>query len=149
MGDTSHTKHLIKHALVFLCQKQPFQKISVQKIAQQSGINRQTFYYHFTDKCDLLCWVYYEDCLHYLDPQILSLDNWEEQALKMLKAIAGQKAFYTNTVFFEPKLLQKEFTTIIQQSFIKIFDQMDEEKQLSETDKLFYARFFLMAVAEF
>ena len=142
MGETVQTKQLIKNALIGLCQIQSFRKISVQKIAHEAKINRQTFYYHFTDKYDLLRWVYYEDCLHYLDPQALSLDNWEEQALKMLKAIAEQKEFYANTVFSDQKILQKEFTTIIQQSFIQIFDQMDEEKQLSKTDKLFYARFF-------
>ena len=142
MGDTPHTKQLIKNVLIDLCQKQSFQKISVQKIAHEAGINRQTFYYHFTDKYDLLRWVYYEDCLCYLDPHSLSLDNWEEQALKMLKAIAAQKEFYANTVTSDQEILQKEFTAVIQQSFIKIFDQMDEEKQLSKADKLFYARFF-------
>lgn len=142
MGDISQTKQLIKNVLMDLCQKYSFRKISVQKIAQEAGINRQTFYYHFTDKYDLLRWVYYEDCLRYLDPPSLSLDNWEEQALKMLKAIAEQKEFYTSTVLSDQKILQKEFIAIIQQSFIKIFEQMDEEKQLSTTDKLFYARFF-------
>ncbi|WP_165004136.1 MULTISPECIES: TetR/AcrR family transcriptional regulator [unclassified Enterococcus] len=142
MGDTPHTKLLIKKVLIGLCQKQSFRKISVQKIAHEAGINRQTFYYHFTDKYDLLRWIYFEDSLHFLDPKCLSLDNWEEQALKMLKAIAEKKEFYENTVMSDQDILQKEFSTIIQQSFIKIFDQMDEERQLSQTDKLFYARFF-------
>lgn len=105
MGDTPHTKQLIKNVLINLCQKQSFQKISVQKIAHEAGINRQTFYYHFTDKYDLLRWVYYEDCLCYLDPHSLSLDNWEEQALKMLKAIAAQKEFYANTVTSDQEIL--------------------------------------------
>lgn len=96
----------------------------------------------FTDKYDLLRWVYCEDALHYLDPQCLSLDNWEEQALKMLKAIAEKKEFYANTVLSDPEILQKEFSQLIQKSFIKIFEQMDEERQLSARDKLFYARFF-------
>ncbi|MEY8446502.1 TetR/AcrR family transcriptional regulator [Enterococcus ratti] len=142
MGDASRTKQLIKSALIGLCQTHTFKKISVQTIARAAGINRQTFYYHFADKYDLLQWIYYEDCLHYLAPNDLSLKNWEEQALKMLKAIANQKEFYTSTVLSDQEILQTEFITIIQQSFIEIFDQMDEEKQLSEKDKLFYARFF-------
>ncbi|MEO2722325.1 TetR family transcriptional regulator, partial [Enterococcus faecium] len=94
MSDTTRTKQLIKNVLIDLCQTQSFRKISVQKIANEAKINRQTFYYHFTDKYDLLRWVYCEDALHYLDPQCLTLDNWEEQALKMLKAIAEKKEFY-------------------------------------------------------
>ncbi|MGM9904613.1 TetR family dihydroxyacetone kinase regulator [Enterococcus sp. 10A9_DIV0425] len=142
MGETSHTKQLIKQVLINLCEQHSFRKISVQQIAQEAGINRQTFYYHFTDKVDLLHWVYYDDSLHFLESEALSLDNWEEQALKMLKAIAENKEFYASTVSSEQEILQKQFTALIQPSFIKIFEQMDEEKQLTASDKLFYARFF-------
>ncbi|WP_375148342.1 TetR/AcrR family transcriptional regulator [Enterococcus mundtii] len=142
VGDASHTKQMIKKVLVSLCETQTFRKISVQQIAHEAGINRQTFYYHFTDKYDLLRWVYYEDSLHYLKTESLSLDNWEEQALLMLKAIAENKQFYSSTVSSEQEILQKQFSALIQPSFIKIFEQMDEEKQLTSKDKLFYARFF-------
>lgn len=142
MGDSIHTKQVIKQALIRLCQQKTFRKISVQEIAHEAHINRQTFYYHFTDKYDLLRWVYFEDAFHFLDPHNLSLDNWEEQALKMLKVIAADKEFYSNTVASDQDVLQQEFSTIIQQSFISIFNQMDQERQLSQQDKLFYARFF-------
>ena len=118
MSDTTRTKQLIKNVLIDLCQTQSFRKISVQKIANEAKINRQTFYYHFTDKYDLLRWVYCEDALHYLDPQCLTLDNWEEQALKMLKAIAEKKEFYANTVLSDQEILQKEFSQLIQKSCI-------------------------------
>ncbi|MBO0431364.1 TetR/AcrR family transcriptional regulator [Enterococcus sp. DIV0660C] len=142
MGDSIHTKQIIKHSLIRLCQQKTFRKITVQEIAYEANINRQTFYYHFTDKYDLLRWVYFEDAFHFLDAHNLSLDNWEEQALKMLKAIADNKEFYSNTVASDQEVLQQEFSTIIQQSFISIFNQMDQERQLSQQDKLFYARFF-------
>ena len=32
---------------------------------QKVGLNRQTFYYHFTDKYDLLRWIYRHDALIY------------------------------------------------------------------------------------
>ncbi len=148
MSDTTRTKQLIKNVFIDLCQTQSFQKISVQKIANEAKINRQTFYYHFTDKYDLLRWVYCEDALHYLDPQCLSLDNWEEQALKMLKAIAAKKDFYANTVLSDQEILQKEFLTIIQKSFIKIFEEMDEERQFLQQINYFMPVFFLtVAVA--
>lgn len=47
MSDTTRTKQLIKNVLIDLCQTQSFRKISVQKIANEAKINRQTFYYHF------------------------------------------------------------------------------------------------------
>lgn len=142
MSDTTRTKQLIKNVLTDLCQTQSFRKISVQRIANEAKISRQTSYYHFTDKHGLLRWVYCKDTLHYLDLRCLILDNWEEQALKMLKAIAEKKEFYANTVLSDREILQKEFSQLIQRSSIKIFEQMDEGRQLFAKDKLFYTRSF-------
>ena len=41
----------------------------------------------------------------------------------------------------DPEILQKRVFSTDPKSFIKIFEQMDEERQLSARDKLFYARF--------
>lgn len=93
--------------MIDLCQTQSFEN---QRPKSQTKQNQSTnILLSFTDKYDLLRWVYCEDALHYLDPQCLSLDNWEEQALKMLKAIAEKKEFYANTVLSDPEILQKSF----------------------------------------
>ncbi len=39
----------------------------LQDITKKVGLNRQTFYYHFTDKYDLLRWIYRHDALIYLE----------------------------------------------------------------------------------
>ena len=48
------TKKAIYYALKELLKEQPFNKITINDIAKQSNINRQTFYYHFIDKEDLV-----------------------------------------------------------------------------------------------
>lgn len=136
------TKQALGQALLELCEEIPFEKISVQKLAQKVGINRQTFYYHFTDKYQLLCWFYHQDVLHYLESEKLSLDNWEEQTLKMLQAIKEKKVFYRNTVLSHREILMTEFSKIIQQRFVALFENMDDDQELSAEDKHFYARFF-------
>lgn len=55
MSDTTRTKQLIKNVLIDLCQTQSFRKISVQKIANEAKINRQTFYYHL--QINTICFV--------------------------------------------------------------------------------------------
>ena len=67
MGETVQTKQLIKNALIGLCQKQSFRKISVQKITHEAKINRQTFYYHFKDIYDLLEWIYKNEVIDEID----------------------------------------------------------------------------------
>ncbi|MFV0560668.1 MAG: TetR/AcrR family transcriptional regulator [Enterococcus sp.] len=142
MSESTQTKQAIKQALIESCKTKPFQKISVQEIAKKAGINRQTFYYHFTDKYNLLRWVYREHAFQFLNAGELSLENWEEQVLKMLKAISEQKEFYSNTVSSDQEILSTDFSVVTQNLFIKLFDEIDEEKQLSTKDKYFYARFF-------
>ncbi|MBQ9828416.1 MAG: TetR/AcrR family transcriptional regulator C-terminal domain-containing protein [Lachnospiraceae bacterium] len=43
------TKRAIKAAFVRLLEKKPFDKITVKDIAQECGINRNSFYYHYED----------------------------------------------------------------------------------------------------
>lgn len=48
------SQQMIQEALMELAQTMPFQKISVSAIATAAGVNRSTFYEHYTDKYDLL-----------------------------------------------------------------------------------------------
>lgn len=48
------TQHLLKNALVQLMQEQHISKISIRAICEFAGINRSTFYVHYTDQYELL-----------------------------------------------------------------------------------------------
>lgn len=51
---TRLTKMLIRKALTSLLSQKPIQSISVKELCSQAGINRGTFYAHYTDLYDLL-----------------------------------------------------------------------------------------------
>ena len=51
------TKRKIAFALKELMETIPFEKITISDISQKSGIHRQTFYYHFQDRYELLDWL--------------------------------------------------------------------------------------------
>ncbi|KAF1300924.1 TetR/AcrR family transcriptional regulator [Enterococcus sp. JM9B] len=142
MTEGNQTKRAIGRALVALTQTKPYEKISVQDIAKKAEINRQTFYYHFSDKAELLRWIYLNDSLKYLTSAELSIDNWEEQALKMLKTMKGKNVFYQVTTEKNRDVLIKEFSLIVTKLFRKLFEQVDTEGVLTEKDKDFYGRFF-------
>ncbi len=46
-----------------LLEQKDLQKITVQEIADDCGINRYTFYYHFKDIYDLLSWAFQNETL--------------------------------------------------------------------------------------
>lgn len=135
------TKEALHQALFSLCEKKPFSKISVKEITEAADLNRQTFYYYYPDKEALLKEVYYADSLHYLDQEI-SLDNWEEQVLLMLKAIYQKKEFYQNTLVFPKEILFTSFAYLLEERFLDLFALLDQDKHLLAEDKKFYAGFF-------
>lgn len=68
------TRSLLKDALVQLMQKQHISKISVRALCELAGINRSTFYTHYTDHFDLLNKVEQEvldNLKSYLEKQVL------------------------------------------------------------------------------
>lgn len=141
MAEGKATKEAFVQALVTACQEKNYDKITVQDISQKANLNRQTFYYHFKDKDDLLHYAYYQRGLQYLISEELALTNWEESVLKMLKKMQLCHQFYLNTVKAKPEVLTKEFNELAQRLFVRLFDEVDQEGELSPTDKEFYARF--------
>lgn len=51
---TRVTKMLIRKAFTMLLGQKPIQSISIKELCEQAGINRGTFYRHYTDLFDLL-----------------------------------------------------------------------------------------------
>ncbi|MDM8212518.1 TetR/AcrR family transcriptional regulator [Enterococcus hirae] len=145
MGTFSSTDQELAQALIDLCQTHSYQKISIQALTKKVGLNRQTFYYHFDDKEELLKWIYLRD-LEYLGPE-MTLANWEEQVLLLLKAIRQKGVFYQKTTLGAADVFSQLFSKQIQQRFIDLFAHLDEERQLSAQDKDFYSTFFAFGCA--
>ena len=54
------SKKIIANSLKYLMETESFHKISVSDIMLLCQMRRQTFYYHFKDKFELLSWIYRE-----------------------------------------------------------------------------------------
>ncbi len=48
------TQEMIRSAFIELLEKEDLEKISVKRLCEHCGINRNTFYYHFSDIYDVL-----------------------------------------------------------------------------------------------
>lgn len=58
MSESLITKKALGEALKTLMKEQAFDKISIKDICSACGMNRNSFYYHFKDKQDLVIWVF-------------------------------------------------------------------------------------------
>ena len=61
MAGSDVTKKALAESIKKLMKKRPLRKISIKDIADGCGMNRQSFYYHFNYKYDLLKWINYTE----------------------------------------------------------------------------------------
>ncbi|EAE7539623.1 TetR family transcriptional regulator [Listeria monocytogenes] len=141
MAESLITKKAIAGGLMELCQHKRFEKISIADITNICGLNRQTFYYHFTDKYDLLTWTYENDFFHCLADGI-TLENWDKHVLKMLESIKENADFYKNTVSADASILSFCFSKLTNSLFMDLFEKIDTNGAVNEADRVFYAEFF-------
>ncbi len=63
MSNSYIVKDALARALQSLVHEHPLSKISVKDITQACNISRNTFYYHFSDKYELISWIFQKDML--------------------------------------------------------------------------------------
>jgi len=97
MSDSLLTKKAIARGIKELTKKKSFDKITVHDITESCGLNRQTFYYHFQDKYELVDWIYYNDAISIIVND-LTYENWDEKVLEMLTKIKSENYFYESTM---------------------------------------------------
>lgn len=97
MPRSNKTKQLLAQSLKELMETTPLEKISVNDIVEHAGVGRNTFYYHFQDKYDLVNWYFQIGATHFLVERA-SYSNWQA----VLSGIEGyfreNKAFYSNAL---------------------------------------------------
>lgn len=93
MSNSSVTKTMLGEGLKKVLKSKPFSKIVVNDIAEACGVSRGTFYYHFSDKYDLLRWVFSTEVLPILS-KYNKPDNWIEGYVELCKFMMKNKQFY-------------------------------------------------------
>ena len=64
---------------------------SIADITSTCGLNRQTFYYHFEDKYELLNWIYYTEGFARLVDGI-TLENWDSHIAVLFETMRADKS---------------------------------------------------------
>lgn len=145
MSDSLITKKAIAAALKQVCNEKPFDKISIADITAACGLNRQTFYYHFQDKYELLSWIYYNENFAKITEDI-TFSNWEEKMLQMLTIMVGEKHFYMNTVREQEHTFESYLFEMSKALFIEAIGRLDQEQQLTEEERAFDAEFYAYGI---
>ena len=71
------TKHALAESLKKAMKSKPFQKITVTELIRDCGVNRKTFYYHFSDIYALLKWMLEDETINMIRNYDLLVDYEE------------------------------------------------------------------------
>ena len=72
------TKRALEASLKKLLLQKPLNKITINDITEDCGVNRMTFYYHFKDIYDLVDWIMVEDAAKALEGIIAGLSDMNQ-----------------------------------------------------------------------
>ena len=89
------TKRALEASLKKLLLEKPLNKITINDITEDCGVNRMTFYYHFKDIYDLVDWILTEDAAKAMEGR-QSFDTWTEAFLDILHQLRDNKALVLN-----------------------------------------------------
>ena len=91
------TKQILADSLKKLLAQKTLDKISIKEIVGESGLNRQTFYYHFTDIYHLVEWIFQKEALA-IFYDLEGEEIWQEGLLKLLKYIEQNRIVCKNVI---------------------------------------------------
>lgn len=145
MSESLITKRAIALAFKELCKEKSIEKISILDITNGCGLNRQTFYYHYQDKYELLNWIYHNELFMKVVEDI-SFENWNNRICKMLKLMKEEKKFYISTIKNSDKYFNDYLFKITSGLFRDALVHLDKKKKLSEEDKRFISEFYSFGI---
>lgn len=143
MSDSQITKKAIAVSLKRLMSKKNLKKITVADIVRNCGLNRQTFYYHFQDKYDLVNWIFYNDVIKAVMSNRKKYDDLDSMMLKMLNIMESEKPFYMQAFnSLGQNTFQTYFFDVTKGLISEILDTMKESNGIAGDDKNFIVEFY-------
>lgn len=146
MPDSLKTKRLLSNSLKQLCQHRSLEKISINDLTSNCNLNRQTFYYHFQDKYDLLQWLYYDELFQSIENSI-TISNWNECLILVLEKIYQEKDFYTATINAYEQCFYQNLYNISQKCFSDAITLLDTNNSISSEEKVFFSQFYAYGIS--
>lgn len=136
------TKRALAQSLKNLLQKKPLNKITINDIAEDCGMNRMTFYYHFKDIYDLTEWACVEDAKRALAEK-KTYDTWQQGFLRIFEIVRENKPLVMNVCrCVHQEQLEMYVKPQVDQLVLEIIDEEIGDMTVREEDKAFIARVY-------
>lgn len=143
------TKKALAASLKKMMEKKPLSKITVTDIAEDCGVNRHTFYYHFQDIYDLVEWIYASEAEKAAETEN-AYDTWQQRVEGILRYTfqyaLDNKRFIQGTY---RSISREELTGFLHRKIYEVVKPVVEEQAenlyISTDKKNFVANFYTYA----
>ena len=141
MSSSAITKNTFAGALKHLVLSKPYEKISISDITNDCRMNRQSFYYHFQDKNELLSWIMYNDLFIYITHGV-RFHNWYEKLEGFLKRMENEKEFYSKVLKCDNGIFNDYLFDVMHGMFTFFFENAVSKDEGQNTTTEFFADFY-------
>ena len=136
------TKRAIEQSLKNLLLQKPLTKITINDIAEDCGINRMTFYYHFKDIYDLVEWSCLEDARKALEEK-KTYDTWQQGFLQIFQAVQENKPFVMNVYrCVHREQVETYLKPLVDQLLLDVITEEAAGMTVRDEDKRFIAQVY-------
>lgn len=136
------TKRALEASLKNLLLQKPLDKITINDIAEDCGISRMTFYYHFKDIYDLVEWACVEDATLALKGK-KTYDTWQEGFLNIFQAVQDNKPFIMNVYHgISRERIEQYLYPLIHGLLMGVVEEKSVGMTVNDADKQFIASFY-------
>ena len=136
------TKKALENSLKKMLLKKKVNKITVEDLTNDCGINRMTFYYHFHDIYELIEWVCLEDAKEAIKGK-KTYDTWQEGYYQIFEAVLGNKQFIMNVYKnISREHIEKFVKELTYKLIMDVINEKSKNIKVEEEDKKFIANFY-------
>lgn len=145
MSEAVLTKKALAASLKALTATTPLSRVTVADIVQNCGLNRQTFYYHFRDKYDLVHWIYQVEAMAAIE-DCRDLKNWTEGIRRVLGHLVQNRVFYSEALRDSgSSTFEKYLFDVTRELILHVVHEVAEGMAVRDADQVFVAEFYAHA----
>ena len=138
------TKRALEASLKKLLLRKPLNKITINDITEDCGVNRMTFYYHFKDIYDLVDWILVEDATEALEGH-QDFETWSDAFRDMLEKVQANRVLVLNVYRSVSREQVEQYLYKMLDPLLRMFVER-ENIPVQEEDKQFIIDFYKYAL---
>ena len=140
------TKKALVQSLKKCLEEKPIDRVTINDIVDDCGLNRMTFYYHFSSIYDCFIWGATEEVKEALE-QCRSHNTWDEGLLAIFRKAEENKTYVINVYrSINREDLERHLYSLVSELLLPMLKEESRQYRVSEKDLEFILDFYKFSI---